>query len=157
MHWVIAKHPAIEPNTFGFRRSRLTKQRPVRSTMRTVKPSIRSPGEPVGEVMRIRMIAKAVQQHFSFTVGPVVAIAIWNEEKIRRRHDPRAAESNLDPGNVIQLVVKDFAFVKSAISINIIKDQNSIPRTFSRLGIVIRFGNPQPSTIIDAVSVSEEP
>src|SRR5438046_996367 len=57
-----------------------------------VEPAVRAPGEPVGEVVPALLVTEPVEDHLRLAVGPVVAVAVGDEQQIRRGHDPHAAE-----------------------------------------------------------------
>ena len=118
--------------------------------MSSIQPAVRSPRKTIGEVVRVSVISESIQQDNRIAVRPIVGIAIWNEIKIRRRHDPRATESDFNASDVIQLVKKDRSLVIFSIAVGIFEDQNAIARSSPMIWVVVSFCNPQPSSIINA-------
>ena len=96
------------------------------------------------------MVPEAVQQNLWLSIRHVVAITVRNEIKVGRRHDPRATESHLDSGHIIELIVEDFPFVKFPVTIRILEDDDSVTWLRTVVWIVVRFCHPQPSAIIEA-------
>ena len=96
------------------------------------------------------MVAESIQQYDWIAVWSIVCISIGYEIEIRRRHHPRAAESNFNARDVIQLIIKDGSLVVFAVAISIFEDQDPIARSSSVIRIVIRFRNPQSSSIVYA-------
>ena len=60
---MISVHATIEARPRVVRHSRLTDHRPICSAVRAIQPAVRSPGECVCQIVRIRVIAEAIKQH----------------------------------------------------------------------------------------------
>ena len=93
----------------------------------------------------------AVELDNRLTVGPVIAVAIRDEEQVGRRADPDAAEAELDPGEVGPLVEKDRPPIEPAVVVGVFKDQDAVLALRSsepdRIGIIL--DHPEPSPVID--------
>ena len=59
-------------------------------------------------------------------VGPVVAVAVGDEEQVGRGADPDAAEAQLDAGEVGPLVAEDRAAVEPAVAVGVLEDQDAV-------------------------------
>src|SRR5205807_2434212 len=66
------------------------------ATVTRVEPAVRSPGEAVGEVVPALLITEPVEDHARLARRLVIAVAVGNEPEVWRRHDPHAAEADLD-------------------------------------------------------------
>ena len=147
---VIAIDAAVEADAFGIGRSGFADLRPVRTTVRSVQPAVWSPRKRVRQIVRVSVIPKTVKQQHRFAVGLVVAILVWNEIQVRRRHHPRSAEAYFNPCDVVESLKKHAAFVKPAIPVGILKNDDSVTRPIAMIRVVVGFRHPQPTTIIDA-------
>jgi hypothetical protein len=106
-HRMIAIHAAVEAHPLFVGRAGFADHRPVGPPVRAVKPAVGSPGEGVGQVVGVGVVAEAVEQHFRRPVGNVVPVAVGNEIEVRRRHDPGPAEADLNPGHIVQPLSKN--------------------------------------------------
>jgi hypothetical protein len=83
-------------------------------------------------------------------VGHIVTIFIGNEIEVRRRHHPSAAEAHFDSRDIVQFVMEHGSFIKCAITIDILKNENSVLPLSDVVGIAVGLGHPQSSPVVDA-------
>ena len=141
---------AVIPDALLIRRARLADHRPVRSSVGPVQPTVRSPGKAIGQIVCVRMRAKPVQQDLRLAVGNVVAVSVRDEVEVRRRHDPRAAEPDLDAGDVVELVIEDRSLVEPPVAVGVLENQNPVTRLGGVVRVVVRFGDPESASVVDA-------
>src|SRR5205807_8733551 len=94
----------------------------------------------------------AVENDLRRTVGHVVAVAVGDEEQVRRGTDPDAAEAELDAGDVGDLVMEDFASIKMAVAVFVLEDKDAILARFAvslPLGIGVVLRDPEPAAVVD--------
>ena len=72
------------------------------------------------------VLAPAVEQDLGRAVGPVVAVAVGDEQKMRGRADPDAAEADLQAADQVQLVGEDLARVEPAVAVGVLEDQDAV-------------------------------
>ena len=99
----------------------------------------------------LRLCAPAVELDDRRAVGAIVAVAVGDEEQVRRRADPDAAEAQLDAGEVGPLVVEDRPAVEPAVAVGVLEDQDAVlaVRTAQpdRIGVIL--DDPEPSLVVD--------
>ena len=96
---MVAPDAALHADALGFRSARLAQVARAGMPTATVEPAVRSPAQAVGEVVVIAFgNREAVESHFGFPVGDIVAIAIRDKQQLRRAHHPNAAAPDLDAG-----------------------------------------------------------
>ncbi len=118
--------------------------------MAAVEPAVGAPGEAVERLVGI-VLAPAVEQDLGRAVGAVVAVAVGNEQKLRGRADPDAAEADLQAADQVQVVGEDLARVEPAVAVGVLEDEDAV------LGLVvghaprvgIGLGDPEPAAVVD--------
>ena len=74
-----------------------------------------------------------------------------DEQQVRRRADPDAAEADFDAADEIQVLDEDRAPVERAVAVGVLEDQDAIAAlAFGRAhGIGVRLGDPQPAAVVE--------
>ena len=145
---MIAPHAAVHGRAILLRRARLAHLRSGGDAVAAVQPPIGTPRQAVEHVVLAGHVP-AIQQHLGRPIGHVVAIAVGNEQQIRQRADPNAAEAQRQAGEVHPLVKEHLLAVEPAIVIGVFQDRNSIRRLRRPLGIRKALRHPQPPPIIE--------
>ena len=149
-HGMIPPHPALESAAFLLRRARFSRHRPVGDAVCAVQPTVRPPGESIGDVVGVGVCAKPIQQHLRFSVRHAVVILVRDEIKVGDRHHPSAPEPHLDAAHVLEFVVKHDSFIVSPVPVGVLKDNNAIVFARFFVRIIFRLGHPKSPTVIDA-------
>ena len=94
----------------------------------------------------------AVEQHPGLTVGHVVAVGVGNEEQLRRRADPHAAEADLETADEVQPLLEDRSLVEHMVAVGVFENQDPVAGLVgshpSRIGIGL--GHPEPAPVVEA-------
>jgi hypothetical protein len=77
------------------------------------------------------LLAPAVEPHLRGAVGPVVAVAVGEEQQLRRGADPDAAEADLQPADQVQPLGEDRPPVEAAVVVRVLEDQDPVLRRSS--------------------------
>ena len=122
----------------------------TRRAAATVEPAVRTKTQPIGKgVVHVRRTGEAVEHNLGRAVRHIVTIAVGNEKQLRRTHQPHAPVSDLDAGEHLHFVGKNFARVESAGAILVFKDENAIAQVqvelLRALGVGVVLGDPQTS------------
>ena len=72
------------------------------------------------------VLAPAVEQDLGRAVGPVVAVLVGDEQEVRGRADPDAAEADLQAADQVQLIGEDLARVEPAVAVGVLEDQDAV-------------------------------
>ena len=72
------------------------------------------------------LLAPAIEQDLGRSVGPVVAVAVGDEQEMRGRADPDAAEADFHAADEIQVVGEDLTRVEPAVAVGVFKDENAV-------------------------------
>ena len=64
--------------------------------MSPVKPAVRSPLQPVDDVVTHAVVVETVEHHLRLGVRYVVAVPVWNKQDIGRAGCPDAAKPKHD-------------------------------------------------------------
>ena len=64
--------------------------------MSPIKPAVRSPLQPVDDVVTHPVVVETVEHHLRLGVRYVVAVAVWNKQDIGRAGCPDAAKPKHD-------------------------------------------------------------
>ena len=147
---MIAPHAALEACTLFLGRAGLAEQRPVGDAVGAVEPAVRAPRKTIGDVVRVCVGAKAIQEHDGFPVWDAVVVLVGYQVKVGDGHHPRPAEAHLDAAYVLELVVKDDSLVVRAVSVGILQDYYPIVLASFFVRIIIGFGHPQTPPVVDA-------
>jgi len=123
------------------------------SAAATVKPAVGSPAESIGKiVVVVPGDGEAIEDDFGLAIGDVVAIAIRNEEELRRTHCPDAAASEFDAGEHLQLVGEDLALVGFSVAVLVVENDDAIAEVeveaFAAFGVSVVFGDPHAAFAI---------
>ena len=99
----------------------------------------------------LRCLAPAVKLDHRRPVWPIVTIFIGNKQHVRRRANPHAAETQLNPREIGPLVVENRPPVEPAVIVSVFEDQDPVPagRTSQPDWIRVILDNPQPPLVID--------
>lgn len=89
-----------------------------RAAVAAVEPAVGSPGETVGNRMRV-LNAEALQVDNRVGIGNVVLIGVGIEHQIRRRHNPHAVAIECDRSRNIQTFDEDLMLVVMAVVVGI--------------------------------------
>ena len=99
----------------------------------------------------LRLRVPAVELDDGLAVGPVIAVAVGDEEQVRRGAHPHPAKAQLDPGEVGPLIVKDRPAIEPAVVIGVFEDQDPVLAARAsqpdRVGVVL--DDPEPPLVID--------
>ena len=109
---MIAPDAGVERHALVVGRAGLADLRVREDAVAAVEPAVRSPGEGVQRLVRV-LVAPAVEQDLRRAVGLVVAVRVGNEQQVRRRADPDAAEADLEAADEIQSFGEDRALVEA--------------------------------------------
>ena len=72
---------------------------------------------------------EAVEHDLGRTVGDVVAIAVGNEQQLRRTEQPGAAKPELHAAEPLNVVGEDRALVGTAIAIGVFENHDAVAET----------------------------
>ena len=147
---MIAPDGRVQGRAIGVGRPGLADARVGEDTVAAVKPAVRAPGEAVERLVGI-VLAPAVEQDLGRSVGPVVAVAVGDEQEMRGRADPDAAETDFQAAHQIEVVGEDLTRVEPAVVVGVLEDEDAV------LGLVvghaswvgIGFGDPEPAAVVD--------
>ena len=90
-----------------------------------VEPAVRPPGERVEDVVLGVLDVPAVE-HDLGRAGRLVAVVDRDEEQVRRRAEPDAAEAELDAGEVHAVVEEDGLLVERAVAVGVFEDDDAV-------------------------------
>ena len=146
---LVAPHPAAHRHTLFRRTAGRAHFTRSRATHAPVEPAIRAEAQAVGEIVIVLLRHReAVEHHLRRAIRHIVAIAIGDEEHIRRTHRPHTAAAHLDAREHLQIVAENFARGKMAVVIFVLEDEDAVaqpeiefPR---RLGVGVILRDPQP-------------
>ena len=116
-------------------------------TAAAVEPAIGAKAETVGEVVVVRLgHGEAVEHDFGFAIGDVIAIAIWNEEHLRRAHEPHAATTDFDAGEHLHVVCENFARLGDTVPVLVFENDHAVLQSeveaLRTLGVGVVFCHP---------------
>ena len=145
---MIPPHAAEERHPLRIRRARHRHATGRGRAATPVEPAIWSPAQAVGEVMIIlRGHREAIQHHLRRPIGNVVAVAVGDEEQLRRAQRPHATVPDLDAREPLHLFREDAAHFRATIAIAILKDEDAIPESkvepLRPLGVGVILRDPQ--------------
>ena len=108
------------------------------AAVESIQPAVRSPGEVVGERLRV-LHAEATEQDFGVAIRHVVAVSIRIEEQVRCLEDVNSALAEFDPGTEIQPLHEVLERIGLAVAVRVFADGNAVraPGTLRRW-----FGHP---------------
>ena len=69
-----------------------------------------------------------VEHDLGRAVGHVVAVAVGDEQQLRRAEQPDAAEAELDAGEPLHVVGEDRAPVEPAVAVGVLEDQDAVAK-----------------------------
>ena len=122
---MVAPDAAVQLLALGVRRAGLADVRVREHAVRSVEPAIGAPGEGVEHLVRV-LIAPAVEQHLRRARRTVRPVLDRNEQQVRRRADPHAAEADLDAADEIQVLGEDLAAVEASVAVGVFEDQDAV-------------------------------
>ena len=117
--------------------------------VRAIEPSVGPPGERVEHLVRV-VVSPAVEHHLRRPGGTILSLDDGDEQQIRRRSDPDAAEPHLNRAEEIQVFHEDLPLVESSVAVGVLEDENPVsPLAFGCAhGIRMRFSDPQPAAVV---------
>ena len=142
-HRMIAPDAGVQANPLAGRRAGLADERLVEHAMIAVKPAVRPPCQAVRRLVRV-LITPAVEQRYRIAVRHVIAVAVRNEQQMRRGAKPHATETHLDAADEVQFFGKHRSFFKCAISIGVLKNHHAIAALANWLALRITVGLNHP-------------
>ena len=122
---VVAPDAGVDRHALVVRRARLADARVGEDAVAAVEPAVGAPDEGVERLVGV-LLAPAVEQDLRRTVGPVVAVSVGNEQQVRGRADPDAAEADLEAADQVQLLGEDLARVEPAVAVGVLEDQDAV-------------------------------
>lgn len=148
---MIAPDTGAEFGAFFLGSAGLADLRVIEDALVAVKPAVRSPHEAVEAFVRV-LVAEAIEQDLRFAVRFVVAIFVGDEEEVRSRTDPDAAETDFEPADEIQAFGEDFAGFKFTVAIGVFENDELIePLPFGLADrIAVGFGHPDAAALIES-------
>ena len=118
------------------------------------EPAVGPPLQGVEHVV-LGLDVPAVELDDRRAVGPVVAVAVGEEEQVGRGADPDAAEAQLDAGEVGPFIVEDRPAVEPAVAVGVLEDQDAVlaARTAQpdRVRVVLDDPEPPPWSMVMAI------
>ncbi len=125
----------------------------TRATAATVKPTVGSPAEAIGEVVVVVFgDGEAIEDDFGFAIGDVVLIAVGDEEELRRAHHPNAAASEFDAREHLQFVGEDLALVGFSVAIFVMENDDAVAEVeieaLAAVGVGVVLGDPHTALVI---------
>ena len=147
---MITPDAAIDRHPVVIGRARLADARVRQDAITAPEPAVGTPFQSIEHIM-LSFCVPAVELDDGLAVGPVIAIAVGNEEQVWRGTHPHAAEAKLDPGEIGSVVVKDCPAIEPAVVIGVFKDQDPVlaPRASQPDRVRIVLDDPEPSFRID--------
>ena len=147
---MIAPDAGVERHALVVGRARLADARVREHAVAAVEPAVRAPDEGVERLVRV-LVGPAVEQDLRLAVGHVVAVAIGNEQQVRRRADPHAAEADFQAAHQVQPLGEHRALVELAVAVGVFEDQDAVAALALRRAdrILVRLGDPQPAAVVD--------
>ena len=149
---VIAPDAGVDRRAVLVRRAGLADLRVGEDAVAAVEPAVRAPGEGVQRLVRV-LVAPAVEQDLRRAGGLVVAVLDRDEQQVRRRADPDAAEADLDAADEVQALDEDGALVELAVAVGVLEDQDAVawPRLSGAADrdSVVRLRHPEPAAVVD--------
>ena len=120
----------------------------VEDAVEAVEPAVGSPGERVGQLVRV-VAAEAGDDDLAL-VGLAVAVGVLQEENVGRVGDPHAAVADGDARGNVQSVGEDGELVDLAVAVGVFQDLDAVaarpgrvPRIFEALG------DPDPAPLVE--------
>ena len=147
---VIPPDAAIHRRPLLLRRPRLADLRGGQDAVATPEPAVGTPVQGVEHVV-LSVDAPAVELDDRRAVGPVVAVAVGDEDQVGRGADPDPAEPQRDAGVVGPSVGKDGPAIEAAVAVGVLEDQDAIPAARpaqpDRVRVVL--DHPEPPPVVD--------
>ena len=75
--------------------------------------------------MRV-LVAPAVEQDLRRPGRSIGAVLDRDEQQVRRRADPDAAEADLDAADEVQVLDEDLAAVEPAVAVGVLEDEDAV-------------------------------
>ena len=122
---MIAPDAGVDRHALVVRRARLADARMREDAVAAVEPAVRAPGEGVQRLVRV-LVAPAVEQDLRRAGRLVLAVLDRDEQQIRRRADPDAAEADLQAADQVQALHEDRALVERAVAVGVLEDQDAV-------------------------------
>ena len=117
--------------------------------MSAVEPAVGAPAQAVDDIVPHLVGVEAIEDHFGFAVGFVVAVFVGEKEDVRRTRGPHAAEAQLDAGELAGAVPKYFSFIKDTIMVGVLQNDDAILELELEVCFALRvgvaLGHPQPA------------
>ena len=90
-------------------------------------------------------------QYSLLEISFVIPVGIFKEPELRRSGDQNASTPKFEPSNTVELVRKNFTFVRFTVSVVIRKNQDRVFARFGRIPVWVRFpyADPQSAVRID--------
>ena len=123
---MIAPDAAVHFRAFGFGRAGFADGGGAGDAVAGVEPAVGAPLEAVGDVVADAVGLEAVEEDDGFAVGHVVAVAVGEEEEIRRAEREDAAEAEFDAGEKLRAVPEDGAFVEAAVVVGVLENDDAV-------------------------------
>ena len=124
-----------------------------RGAAATVQPAIRPPAQAVGEgVIVLPRDREPIENDFGRTIGNIVAVAVGNEQELRRAKQPDAAKTQFDAAEALNVVGEDGPSVRAAVGVGVFEDQHAVAEpeveNLRTVGVRVVLGDPEaPASI----------
>src|SRR5690606_6616575 len=113
---MIPPDAGVESDAIGIGRAWFSDARMRKHAVTPVEPTVGSPDKRVERFVRI-LVAEPVEQHLWLAVRLVVAVAIGDEQQVRGRPDPHAAETDFQSTDEVQPFHKHLARIERAVAV----------------------------------------
>ena len=141
--------PGVEALTLGGGCARPAYVGVREHAVRAIEPSVGPPCECVEHFVRV-VVSPAVEHHLRRPGGAILSLDDGDEQQIRRRADPDAAEPHLNRAEEIEVFHEDLPPVELSVAVGVFEDENPVsPLAFGCAhGIRMRFSDPQPAAVV---------
>ena len=93
--------------------------------VRAIEPSVGPPRERVEHLVRV-LVSPSVEHHLRRPGGTILSLVDGDEQQMRRRSDPDAAEPHLDRAEEVQVLHEDLPPVESSVAVGVLEDENPV-------------------------------
>ena len=148
---VVAPDAAVEGGAVLLGRPRRADAGVGQDPVAPPEPAVGAPDQAVEHVV-LGLGVPAVEDHLGLAVGGVVAVAVGQEQEVRRGADPDPAEAELEAGDVGPPLPEDLARVEVAVAVAVLEDEDAVALADIRVepgGVAVALGDPEPAPVVE--------
>ena len=122
---VVAPDAGVDFRPLEVARARLAHVGVGEHAMAPVEPAVGAPGEGVERLMGV-LVGETVEQDLGRAIGLVVAILVGDEEQVRGRADPDAAEAHFKSADKIQPLGENGPILGHAVAVRVFQNDDAV-------------------------------